>query len=141
MAKAEKELENKLRLEMSRNGHRLVRANAGQAWAGAGLKHEGKTITLKNPRIFHGLPKGCPDLCGFSTIEVTPEMVGKKLPVFTALELKTETVAVTKDQKRVMAGIKRAGGITGVARNCKQGMEIINEWKARIKRGHCKEQP
>ena len=79
---------------------RLFRANSGTAWAGKVLKHAGDLITLKNPRPFHGMPTGTPDLIGWTTREITPDMVGMRIAIFTGIEMKTGTVPVTPEQKR-----------------------------------------
>ena len=95
---------------------RLFRANSGQAWAGKVLKHAGDIITLKNPRPFHGMPTGTPDLIGWTVCEVTPNMVGMRLPIFTGIEIKTGTVKVTPEQARFIDILKKNGGIAEIVR-------------------------
>ena len=38
---------------------------------------------------------GASDLIGFTTVEITPEMVGQKAAIFTAIEVKRETGRVS----------------------------------------------
>ena len=57
-------------------------------------------IEDKNGRVHKfGLAPGSADLIGYTTIEVTPEMVGKKVAVFTSIEVKTKEGRVSKHQK------------------------------------------
>ena len=95
---------------------RLFRANSGQAWAGKVLKHAGDLMTLKNPRPFHGMPTGTPDLIGWTTCEITPDMVGLRVPIFTAVEIKTGLVRVTPEQARFIELVKKCGGFGEIVR-------------------------
>jgi hypothetical protein len=78
----------KLYLKGMASNMRLFRINAGQAWAGTIIKRSYDNITIKNPRVFRGAPNGWPDLAGWTEIEITPDMVGQKIAVFTAREAK-----------------------------------------------------
>ena len=95
---------------------RLFRANSGQAWAGKVLKHAGDMMTLKNPRPFHGMPTGTPDLIGWTQIEITPEMVGQRVAIFTGIELKTAGVKVTPAQEKFRSIIEESGGIAEIVK-------------------------
>lgn len=70
--------------------------------------------------IASGLHKGSADLIGWQTVEVTPEMVGKKLAVFLSVEVKTETGRVSPEQSVWLDVVKKAGGIAFVARNLEE---------------------
>jgi len=67
---------------------KLARINSGQGWVGEILKRSGKYIKLAYPAVFHGAPAGTPDLCGWESIKITPEMVGKRVAVFVGHEVK-----------------------------------------------------
>ena len=57
-------------------------------------------VTLANARVLHaGLVKGGSDLVGWSPLVITPDMVGKTVAMFTAVEVKTQGVPLTDDQK------------------------------------------
>lgn len=88
---------------------RLFRINAGMGWAGRVVRHEGHAMVLADPRALHAAPKGWPDLCGWETIEITPEMVGQKIAVFVGLEVKA-TGKLSKDQRRFREILERMGG-------------------------------
>ena len=72
-----------------------------------------------------GLAKGSSDLIGFKTIKITPEMIGQDLAVFTSIEVKTNTGQLSKYQHNWLQAVKKAGGITGVARTVRDALEIL----------------
>lgn len=72
-----------------------------------------------------GLMEGSGDIVGWTTITVTPEMVGRKLAVFTSIEVKTETGRLRKNQERWAASVREAGGFAGVARTVEEAWKIV----------------
>jgi hypothetical protein len=96
----ENALMDELRLTMSRRGHRLFRNNSGIAY------HKDGSVVAYGV----GQPGGS-DLIGFTVIEVTPEMVGKKVAVFTAVEAKTGKLRPTGDQGKFLDMVRDKGGI------------------------------
>jgi hypothetical protein len=59
---------------------------------------------------------GSSDLIGFTRVKITPDMVGKTVAVFTAVEVKTAKGAVSDDQRAFIATVIKNGGYSGVAR-------------------------
>lgn len=53
---------------------------------------------------------GGSDLIGWTSVEITPEMVGQKVAVFTAIEVKTGKVRVSPAQKNFLQQVQAAGG-------------------------------
>jgi hypothetical protein len=98
----EKNLQNLLRLNLPKNV-RLFRNNVG-------------VCKTENSTIVYGLCTGSSDLIGWTSIEITEEMIGKKLAIFTALEIKTETGKVSPEQKVFLENVKNAGGIAKICR-------------------------
>lgn len=94
-------------------GLRLFRNNCG-----ALRDHTGRLVRygLANP--------GGSDLIGWRTVTITPDMVGQRVAVFTALEVKAPggTHRVTQEQRRFLDVVEAAGGIAGVARSPAQAM-------------------
>jgi len=90
---------------------RLFRINAGMGYAGkpAGVIKERDLMMLQRPRIFRAAPKGWPDLAGWEEIEITPDMVGKKIARFLAVEVKASG-SLTKYQKKFREVIEKMGG-------------------------------
>tara|TARA_B100001939_G_C16796454_1_gene553670 strand:+ start:519 stop:683 length:165 start_codon:yes stop_codon:yes gene_type:complete len=52
-------------------------------------------------------------------------MVGREMPVFAAIEVKTAKGRATKDQLRFIEHIRNAGGIAGVARSVDEARLIL----------------
>ena len=76
--------------------------------------------------VQYGLAKGSSDLNGFKTIEVTPDMIGQKLAVFTSIEVKTAKGKLSPMQHNWLSCVNKAGGITGVARSVQDAIQIIS---------------
>ena len=84
----EKSLLNKIQLSLP-NFFRLFRNNTGRGWVGK-TNHKNGNVFIENARPLNaGLTKGSSDLIGWTSIEITPDMVGKKVAIFTAIEAKT----------------------------------------------------
>ena len=89
---------------------RMFRTNSGMGWAGKAVK-KGDITLIKNARVFWGMPEGWPDLTGWTEIEITPEMIGQKIAVFTAVEAKTGSLKLSEKQNRFKEIIEKMGGI------------------------------
>lgn len=121
---------------------RLFRVNTGKAWLsnlGPRGVHRLKdgTVHIEAPRpiaIGFGMPNGDPvvgaaDLVGWTTVTVTPAMVGKTVAVFTSIETKrTKGGKTSEDQLNWMDQVQKAGGIAGVANSDEFAKEIIASW-------------
>ena len=107
---------NRLRaimLGLSTPGVRLFRNNCGA------LKDaDGRLIRygVANP--------GGSDLIGWKSVIVTPEMVGQKLAVFLAIEVKGERTRVTDQQRNFIDRVRLDGGLAGVARSVEDALAI-----------------
>jgi len=117
-------------------GVRIFRNNTGKAWIGQSVQFtKTQTITvehgdvlIKQARFFiAGLCVGSSDLIGFKSVEVTPEMVGQKIAIFTAGEIKTKTGTVTPEQKRFIEMVNQFGGIAFVARSEEEAEHFISK--------------
>ena len=86
MGKPERDLINDYLSNLPEN-MRMFRTNSGMAWAGKSVK-KGDITLIKNARVFWGMPEGWPDLTGWTEIEITPDMIGRKIAVFTVVEVK-----------------------------------------------------
>lgn len=123
---------------------RLFRLNTGKGWIsnlgpkkGVHWLADG-SLHILAPRpvaLGFGLITGEPvvgacDLPGWTEIVITPDMVGRKVPIFTSIEVKSQDGRQTKEQKNWMKQIHDAGGIAGVARSPADGLAIVADWKA-----------
>lgn len=97
-------------------GARLFRLNVGLAWTGDVIKNPDGSITLRNPRPFKSGVPGMSDLIGWTPIEITPDMVGQTVAVYTAVETKTLRGRVRDAQVKFIEAVKKSGGKAGVAR-------------------------
>ena len=116
MANVETNIQQRIRLALgTRDDVRLFRNQVGQ---------------LPDPRtgrpVQFGLAKGSADLVGWKTIEVTPDMVGQHIAVFTSIEVKTPTGRPTKYQQAWLTAVEKAGGIAGVARSVEDAEELLD---------------
>jgi hypothetical protein len=66
--------------------------------------------------IKFGLCKGSSDLIGWTEVEITEEMIGKKVAIFTAVEVKTENGKVSEEQQNFINNVIQAGGIAKIER-------------------------
>lgn len=111
----EKDIERTLILHASQCGSTMFKNNTGK------LRDErGNIVTF-------GLCKGSSDLIGWTPITITPEMVGSKIAVFTAVEVKLNKngkYKATDEQKRFISAVLNNGGFAGVA-DCKKDLEDI----------------
>lgn len=128
---AEHKIQNEIRLALSQAGATMFRNNTAMAWVGSKIdRFPGGKILLHDARPLHaGLCEGSSDLIGWTPVEITPDMVGKTLAVFTAVEVKSPTGRPTGPQKNFIDQIQKAGGAAGVARSAEDAREIIEEAK------------
>lgn len=69
-------------------------------------------------------PNGFPDNVGYTTRVITPDMVGQRVAIFTAIEAKVDGPA-DPHQQECIERIRADGGIAGTAHNGEEAMEIV----------------
>jgi hypothetical protein len=74
--------------------------------------------------VRYGLCPGSSDLIGYRSIVITPEMVGQRIAVFAAVEVKDQG-APTEQQQAFIRLIDQAGGLAGVARSVPDALSIL----------------
>lgn len=88
---------------------KFFRNNVGVA---AAYDFKKKCLRIPIQFIRYGLRNGSSDLIGWKTITVTHDMVGKKIAIFTAIELKKPKKGVLSDEQiEFIKNVKEAGGI------------------------------
>lgn len=133
MANKEHALQNGIRNALA--GRALIfRANVGKAWQSNDVVKVPRQmpvvmgprdVLLKNARPFEtGLPPGFADLFGLVAVEITPDMVGKKLAVFTALEVK-DGARVSPLQRNFINAVNDNGGRAGVVRSVDDAERLV----------------
>ena len=87
------------------------------------------TTFLRNARpIRFGLAIGSSDAIGWHTKIITPEMVGKNIAIFTAIETKTRTGRTSLEQNNFLLTVKEAGGISGVVKSLDDLDSLIDSY-------------
>lgn len=118
MANQETDLQQRIRLAVGTLPDlRLWRNNSGK---------------LPDPRTgrwvqFGVASPGGSDLIGYRTVTITPDMVGQKVAVFTAIEIKTTTGRATPAQQHFIDHIRKAGGIAAIVRSTADALRIATE--------------
>ena len=69
---------------------------------------------------------GTSDLIGWESVEITPAMVGKRIAVFVAVEVKDLDEA-TEEQLNFIEQVRAAGGLAGVAHDAAEAAEILGQ--------------
>lgn len=134
----EKNVENLMRVHLGkvRPTLKLWRNAVSFVWAGRVVSHlpQLQRVTLEAADGFTaGLCIGSSDLIGRYTTTVTPQMVGKKIAVFTAIEVKKDrTEKPTDEQVNFVREVKEAGGIAGVAYDNETAEQIFKTWHERM---------
>lgn len=126
---AEKSVQNEIMSKLCRGSVRLFRNNVGLGFQGKiDQVLEGSWVLLKPfRRIKFGLFKGSSDLIGWKSIEITSDMVGSKVAVFTAIEVKKPGKKVKSDspQSNFLEQVDKSGGISIVARSIEEAKERL----------------
>ena len=111
--KLERNIQNLIRLELSKNGVTSFRNNVGG------------TKTDSGGWIDFGVGgKGGSDLICITPITITPDMVGQTVGIFTAIEVKNRTRKPTPEQVKFIDFINKNGGLAGVARSPADALKI-----------------
>lgn len=77
-------------------------------------------------RVVYGLAPGSSDLVGWTSILVRPEHVGRRLAVFTALEVKTLRGGKGRDnQLNFIDAVRDAGGIADIVRDPEAAVRLV----------------
>lgn len=118
----------------------LFRANSGKAWLSGGGKVEvdargtahvpfARPVALGLALTSGDTVPGLSDLAGWTDVVITPEMVGRRIPVFTAIETKESGGGRRREnQINFVQQVQKAGGIAGFAASEQQANEIIDAW-------------
>ena len=120
----ESDIQSAIRLELGTlDDVRIWRNNVGV------LKDErGKYVTF-------GLCRGSSDLIGFRSVVITPEMVGKRVAIFAAVEVKTPNAlqrgrspragVESRSQRAFISMVNDNGGLAGFATSVEEAKDIL----------------
>lgn len=116
----ESKLMRKIQVALSDAGARVFRNNVGLGWIGKSFHIQEESnirvfpgdVVIRQARPLHaGLVEGSSDLIGLKSITITQEMVGRRIAVFVAAEIKTDNGVVSTDQRNFLNMVNEAGGI------------------------------
>lgn len=112
----ETKLMRTIMVAISQAGHTVWRNETGQFWTGKPIHKDGDTITLANPRMIPvGLCVGSSDLIGIT-----------RLGIFFAVEVKTKTGRISKQQQQFIDHINSTGGKAGVCRSVADALNLLS---------------
>ncbi len=114
MALEETNISKKIQMAACKVGARLLRNNTGLFWS-----------LDKKRKMRAGLGSGTSDLIGWTQITITPEMVGKVVAVYTAIEVKAGKNNTQENQDDFITAVLHAGGIAGAAWNEDDAISIL----------------
>lgn len=104
---------------------RIFRNHVGAGWTGRLVAGSGRRVVLEDARhCTFGLAPGSPDLIGWRSVTVTPEMVGRRVARFVAIEAKARG-RLTQGQDSFIAIAGAMGAIAGVARSADDARALI----------------
>lgn len=108
----------KIRLQVGgRPDVRIFRNNCGVA-----VYPDGSTVP-------YGLCPGSSDLIGWRSVIMRPEMVGKRLAIFVAIEVKAPGARTAPNrlekQTDFLAAVRLAGGLAGFAIDSTEALDIV----------------
>ena len=127
----ESEIQSRALLALSHGDTRLFRNVTAMGWGGRVTARRGSTVTIQDSRPIHaGLCRGSSDTIGWLSIEITPDMVGTKIAVFTAIEFKAARRRPTDDQVHFGEAVQAAGGLFGVAWTVEDAAKILGSYMA-----------
>lgn len=117
-------------LAVSHGATRLFRMNVGQAWIGESARQPNGDVLVRDARPFKAGVAGMSDLCGWTVIEVTPGMVGRRVAVYTAIEAKAPGGRARPEQVTFIDQVRAAGGIAGIARSGEDAERLIEDYRS-----------
>jgi hypothetical protein len=104
-----------IQLQFSTRDTRLFRMNAGIAWQGDIASQNDRSLLLRNPRAVRLGPEGISDLVGFTGPQAR----------FVAIECKTGSGRLSKQQRAFLELVHTMGALAGVARSIEEAGLIL----------------
>jgi hypothetical protein len=120
----------------------LFRLNTGQAWVSGGgpvqRLADGSVLVPAARPVALGLGKpdgkplvGAADLIGWTSMTITPDMVGCRVAVFTALEVKETAGGRKRDEQRnFIDQVRLAGGIASFVSSPEEAEHVVCGFRA-----------
>jgi hypothetical protein len=111
-------------------GLKIFNNPVGQGWIGDAIPFKlsgmGHAMLIQHAqKLSFGLIKGSGDLIGWKSVTVTPDMVGKKVAIFTSIEVKTDKGRMSAPQLVWKTNVIEAGGIATVVRSPDEAVKLL----------------
>lgn len=129
---------NRILVACSRGPVRLFRNSVGLGWVGKSTRFERDgtvavrkgDVIVRNARPLHaGLATGSGDLIGFVVVEVTPAMIGRRIPVFASVEAKEGTGRLSSEQAAWRDMVRSMGGVADEVRSIDDARALLDPSK------------
>lgn len=128
-----------MQMALSEAGVTVFRNNVAQGVVGRvqwikGASSQSVTVrpgdaVVRGARVLHaGLFKGSSDLVGWDSMIITPDMVGRPIAAFVSIEAKKRN-EFEDGQKKWLAAVANAGGISGVAHNAAEALDLVRKFR------------
>lgn len=130
----ERDIQNQVRVAISKVGTRCFRNNVGQAWQGELIRTSRPTLMAMNPAdvllknarpITFGLCDGSSDLVGWTPVYVA----GQNVAIFTAFEIKSAKGQPTPQQQQFLEVVQMSGGIACVCKTPEHALDQIKRFR------------
>lgn len=115
---SEAAIQQEIRLAAGPAGSTLFRNNSG-----AYKDDSGRMV-----RYGVASPGGA-DLIGWTPVQITQDMVGRTVAIFTAVEVKKPGGRVTPAQQQFIDAVTRAGGFAGIAHSVEEFQSIVQRYR------------
>lgn len=109
----ERDAQQAIQIAVSKWGARCWRNNVGTFY----------TKDLRPVRC--GLAPGSSDLIGITPVVITPDMVGRTVGIFTALEVKSARGRASVEQVNFIGTVRQLGGIAGQVKTIPEALYLM----------------
>ena len=111
---------------LSNGSSRLFRNTVGAAFVGPHIwAGDGSLVVTRPMRVTFGFGPGTADIIGWRSRVITQDMVGQRVAIFVALEVKTKTGRPTTGQKAFLDVVEKAGGIAAIVRSVEDAEGVL----------------
>ena len=112
-SKEHNEICKQIQLELTKNPYiKLFRNNVG-------------VLKIADRYVHFGLAVGTSDLIGYRAHIIDHHWLGRTIPIFTAIEVKTGSGRPSEEQTQFIDVVLEAGGYAGIARSVEDARRIL----------------
>lgn len=125
--KSESEIQQLIQLEAPKLNCILLRNNSGCFY-----DNTGRLVRFGLGNVSENIPYKSSDLIGWTEVIITPEMVGKQIAVFTAIEVKKENWKPKHDareqgQMNFLTWVNLKGGIAAMVKSVDEFVKVLRK--------------